>query len=80
MKTRNIIQDIGTGLKGIVGGEVKNLTKMTGEVRKDLVEEATEKARAMGANAIIGVSFETNSVWEGTMDMVLYGTAVRFAD
>ncbi len=35
--TRNLFKDIGTGLKSIVGGEVKNLSKLSQEMRKDLV-------------------------------------------
>jgi uncharacterized protein YbjQ (UPF0145 family) len=60
-----------------VGGEVKNLTKMTSLLRNELIVEAQAEAVRMGANAVMGIRFETNSVWEGTMDMVLYGTAVR---
>ncbi len=62
----------------MVGGEVKNLTKMTAQLRQELIQEAQEKAVEMGANAIVGLRFETNAVWEGTSDMVMYGTAVHF--
>ena len=37
-----------------------------------------EEAEKVGANAIIGIRMETNSVFEGTLDVVLYGTAVHF--
>ena len=40
MRTRNFFQDVGTGLKSLVGGEVKNLTKLTALMRDELVEEA----------------------------------------
>ena len=36
------------------------------------------QARAMGANAIVGVRFECNTIFEGSLDVVLYGTAVAF--
>ena len=32
---------------------------------------------SMGANAITGLRMETNTIFEGTVDMVLYGTAVH---
>ena len=41
------------------------------------MEEASLQAREMGANAIVGISFQTNTIFEGTLDMVLYGTAVK---
>ena len=31
----------------------------------------------MGANAITGLRMETNTIFDGTVDMVLYGTAVH---
>jgi uncharacterized protein YbjQ (UPF0145 family) len=31
----------------------------------------------MGANAITGIRLETSSVFEGVLDVVLYGTALR---
>ena len=78
VRTRNFFQDVGTGLKSLVGGEVKNLTKLTAMMRDELIEEAKEEAEKLGANAIMGIRIETNSVWEGTLDVVLYGTAVHF--
>ena len=46
--------------------------------RQELMEDAARQASSLGANAIVGVSFQTNTVFEGTMDMVFYGTAVHF--
>ena len=69
--------DCGSCLKGCVGGEIENMTELTAQIRQELMDELGEKARRMGANAIVGISFETNSVFEGTNDMVIYGTAVK---
>ena len=33
-------------------------------------------AMEMGANAITGIRLETNTIFDGTVDMVFYGTAV----
>ena len=40
--------------------------------------ELKEKAAQAGANAIVGLRMETNSISEGVLDMVAYGTAVYF--
>ena len=74
--TRNLFKDIGTGLRSIVGGEVKNLSKLSQEMRRDLVAQAERECAELGANAVVGLRIETNSTFEGTVDMVLYGTAV----
>merc|ERR1712061_382213 len=78
VRTRNFFQDVGTGLKSLVGGEVKNLTKLTAMMRDELVEEAKEEAEKIGANAVMGLRMETNSVFEGTLEVILYGPAVHF--
>ena len=77
MKSRNVVADIGAGLKSLVGGELKGVSKLTRETREELINEATEKAKEMGANAITGLRIETNTIFEGSVDMVLYGTAVH---
>ncbi len=60
----------------MVGGEIKGMSKLTKAVRTELVQEATEIAKRMGANAITGIRIETNSIYDGMLDIVLYGTAV----
>ncbi len=77
MKSRNAFVDLGSGLKSIVGGELKGLTKLTRDTRNELIEGASEQALALGANAITGLRMETNTIFDGTVDMVLYGTAVQ---
>ena len=53
------------------------MTKLTAEMRTELLVEMESQAKALGANAIVGISFETNTIFEGTLDVVTYGTAVR---
>merc|ERR1712179_379480 len=67
VKSRNAFSDIGSGLKSLVGGEIKGLSKLTRDVREELKETAAE----LGANAIVGLRMETNSVFDGVLDMVV---------
>merc|ERR1712223_1530750 len=78
VKSRNAFSDIGSGLKSLVGGEIKGLSKLTRDVREELINELKETAAEMGANAIVGLRMETNSVFDGVLDMVVTGTAVYF--
>jgi len=78
VKSRNMFSDIGSGFKSLVGGEIKGLSKLTADIREELLWELKEKAVQVGANAIIGLRMETNSIFEGVLDMVVYGTAVFF--
>lgn len=56
--------DCGTCLKSCIGGEIHNLTRLTAEIRHELMAEAAEEAQRLGANAIIGISFQTNTIFE----------------
>eukprot|EP00092_Neocalanus_flemingeri_P007931 GFUD01008558.1.p1 GENE.GFUD01008558.1~~GFUD01008558.1.p1 ORF type:complete len:115 (-),score=39.03 GFUD01008558.1:204-548(-) len=78
VKSRNMFSDIGSGFKSLVGGEIKGLSKLTADIREELLWELREKAVQAGANAIVGLRMETNSIFEGVLDMVVYGTAVYF--
>jgi len=58
-----------------------NLTELSGmlkKTRKDLLEELTLKAAKVNADAITGLKMEIHSVFDGTFNVVLYGTAVSF--
>merc|ERR1711915_111612 len=78
VKSRNMFSDIGSGLKSLVGGEIKGLSKLTADIREELLWELKEKAVGVGANAVVGLRMETNSIFEGVLDMVVFGTAVFF--
>ena len=74
--SKNFVADCGTACRSCVGGEVKNLTKMTKEMREELIMELVEKAHGLGANTVIGINLETSTVFDGTLDIVAFGTAV----
>ena len=44
-----------SGFKSIVGGELKGLSKLTSDVRDELIYELKEKAATLGANAVVGL-------------------------
>merc|ERR1712185_621622 len=78
VKSRNAFSDIGSGLKSLVGGEIKGLSKLTSDVREELLVEIKQKAAEVGANAVVGIRMETNTIFDGCLDLVIYGTAIRF--
>ena len=74
VKSSNMFSNIGSGSKV----RIKGLSKLTSDIREELLLELREKAVQAGANAIVGLRMETNSLFEGVLDMVVYGTAVYF--
>ena len=69
-------KDIGAGLKGLVGGEMKSYTAMMEEARDIALKRLISKASDAGANAIVGMRFMTSSIIQGASEVIAYGTAV----
>jgi len=77
VRARNIGTQFGAGLKSLVGGELKGLTKQLAQSREEALQRLTETAEARGANAVIAMRFDANEVSNGYQEIVAYGTAVR---
>ncbi len=78
IQTVNAIKDIGSGLKTLVGGELKNYTAMMDNARRIATERMEKEAEALGADAVVGVRFTTSSIMQSAAEVMAYGTAVRF--
>lgn len=77
IRARNIGYDLMAVLRNIVGGEVKEYTKMMAEAREQSIDRMIEEAEALGADAVINVRFSTSMIMKGAAEMLCYGTAVR---
>ncbi|MBR2835117.1 MAG: YbjQ family protein [Coriobacteriales bacterium] len=75
--TKNIGRDIMASARNLVGGEVKSYTLMTNEARQSAEDRMVEAARSLGADAVVGVRFASESVSAGITDVLAYGTAVK---
>lgn len=76
VRARHIGKDIMAALRTVVGGEVEEYTKLLAESREQAVERMTERAEALGANAVVGARFMTANIMSGAAEMLAYGTAV----
>ena len=75
----NIFKDIFGAMRDIVGGRAGAYENELGKARDIAFQEIEDEARAMGANAIIGIDIDYEVVGQkGAMMMVsVSGTAVR---
>ncbi len=76
IRARHLGRDIMAGLRGVVGGEITEYTKMMGESREQAIQRMVEDAEKQGANAIVGVRFTTSMVMQNASEILAYGTAV----
>jgi uncharacterized protein YbjQ (UPF0145 family) len=73
----NIFKDFFAGIRDIVGGRSAAYEKELRKAKDIAVEEMQQQARSMGANAVIGVDLDYETVGNGSMLMVsASGTAV----
>lgn len=76
----NIFKDIFASIRDIVGGRSGSYEKSLREAKDIAMREMTEQAKQLGANAIIAIDidYETISTGSGSMLMVaVSGTAVK---
>ena len=75
----NLFRDLFASIRDIVGGRSGSYEKVLNDARKTAVSEMTDKAEQLGANAVIGVDIDYETVGtNGSMLMVTAaGTAVR---
>ena len=77
VRSRNVGSQIGAGLKSILGGELKGMTKALVASREQVRQRMIEEAEAKGANAIIAMRFDTFEMGGNWTEICAYGTAVR---
>jgi uncharacterized protein YbjQ (UPF0145 family) len=77
VRSRNIGSQLGAGLKSLIGGELKGMTKALVDSRREVMERMTQEAEAKGANAIIAMRFDTSEMGSNWTEICAYGTAVR---
>ncbi len=76
VRAPTITQGILGGLKNIIGGRIGAYTQMCEQARQQAYESMLEHARALGANAIVGVRYDAAEVVSTATEVLCYGTAV----
>ncbi len=79
VRSRNIGSQLGAGLKSMVGGELKGMTKVLWESRNEVMGRLIGEAQARGANAIVAMRFDTSEMGGTWTEICAYGTAVRIS-
>ncbi|GAX07775.1 hypothetical protein IWT5_00926 [Secundilactobacillus silagincola] len=77
-QSKNVVRNIGAGLKNIVGGEIKDYTKMLIEARDVAIERLRQNAVELGADAVVMMRFDSGSIGTDMQSVAAYGTAVKF--
>lgn len=76
VRSRSILGTIGASLETLVGGNITLFEEMCETTREQALELMMQHAVARGANAVIGVRYDSNELMQGVTEVLVYGTAV----
>jgi uncharacterized protein YbjQ (UPF0145 family) len=79
VRAPTIGQGIMGGLKAIVGGQIGAYAEMCEQARQQAYDRLLEHAQQLGANAIVGLRYDTSEVGSrnsSATEVLCYGTAV----
>jgi uncharacterized protein YbjQ (UPF0145 family) len=76
VRSRSIFGSFGAMLQTVVGGNITMFTELCEKTREEAFELMFAHAEAIGANAIIGVRYDTTELMQGVSEVLCYGTAV----
>lgn len=73
----NIIKDFLAGITDIVGGRASSYERVLKEAKEEALREMSAQALAMGANAVIGVDLDYETIGNSMLMVTAAGTAVK---
>ena len=76
VRSRSFVGTTCAGCQTLFGGEITMFTELANDSRNEAMNRLEEQARHMGANAILGLRFDSSELMQNTNEIVAYGTAV----
>ena len=77
VRSPNIAQGILGSLNQIIGGNIEAYTQVCEHARQEAYERMVLHAQQMGAEAVIGMSYDATEFSQGATEVLCYGTAVK---
>ena len=76
----NLFKDFFAGIRDIVGGRASSYESVLREAKESALQEMSDQAARMGANAVIGIDldYETVGANSSMLMVTAAGTAVRY--
>lgn len=63
--------------RSLRGGELPEFTQMLHEARMQVMARMVDEALAIGANAVVGMRYDSSAIGQTWTEVCAYGTAVR---
>ena len=76
VRSRGLGQNVFAFFRSWGGGEIKVYTHLLEQVRHEAIQRLSAHAKSLGANAVVGVGFDTSEMGSSMTEVLAYGTAV----
>jgi uncharacterized protein YbjQ (UPF0145 family) len=76
VRSRSIFGNVGAAFQTLLGGNITILSELCEKTREEAFSIMLQHAESIGANAVIGVRYESTEIMSGVTEVLCYGTAV----
>jgi uncharacterized protein YbjQ (UPF0145 family) len=77
VRSMGVIGGVTAGFRAMRRGEVPEYTRLLEDSRRHAIDRMVENASLMGADAVVGVRFDSSEIGQQLTEIVAYGTAVK---
>jgi uncharacterized protein YbjQ (UPF0145 family) len=75
VRSRGLGGNLMAFFRSLGGGEIVEYTRLLEDTRRHAVDRMVQNARAMGANAVVMMRFDSSEMGQTMTEVVAYGTA-----
>lgn len=76
VRSRSVFGTLAASIETVFGGNISFFTSMCEKARENAFDIMLAHAQNLGANAVIGVRYESTELMRGVSEVLCYGTAV----
>lgn len=74
----NLFRDLFAGIRDIVGGRAASYEEVLRKAKDTALQEMASQARQMGANAVIGIDLDYETIGDSMLMVTASGTAINY--
>jgi uncharacterized protein YbjQ (UPF0145 family) len=76
VRSMGFTKGLSAAFRQLRAGEVPQYTELLEDSRRQAIDRMIDNARLLGANAIVGMRFDSSEIGQSLTEIVAYGTAV----
>jgi uncharacterized protein YbjQ (UPF0145 family) len=77
VRSRSAVGLFGAKIQQFFGGDISLMRELCENTRSEAFADLIDHAKALGANALVGVRYDATEIMPGVSEVICYGTAMR---